>query len=332
MWRRGAAGLQFELQPGWKTYWRSPGDAGFPVTSIGPDRPILPGAIFPGRCRTASCCSGSTLLAMRMRSSFPSRRRPRPEASGATPQGRLSPLREDLHSLHGPSLPRSPGGRRRTHATSPNSSIALPASVPGDGAAHGLKLIVRRRRGRSIGAASDRFRRFRFSLRPSRSDRRGAERALFSGTPVTPRLRRPACLVRYCRPARCEGAASCRNAAGPDRHRRGRADWKRECCRRRRSGSPLWPALLAALLGGLILNLMPCVLPVLSLKLLAFVGHGGANAVDRPPQLPCQHRRCAGELPRSGGGGGRAEAPRAWPSAGACSSSSPISLSAWRCC
>ena len=25
-------GLEFELQPGWKTYWRSPGDAGFPVS------------------------------------------------------------------------------------------------------------------------------------------------------------------------------------------------------------------------------------------------------------------------------------------------------------
>jgi suppressor for copper-sensitivity B len=31
-----------------------------------------------------------------------------------------------------------------------------------------------------------------------------------------------------------------------------------------------------ALVGGLILNLMPCVLPVLSLKLLSVVGHGGA--------------------------------------------------------
>jgi suppressor for copper-sensitivity B len=40
-----------------------------------------------------------------------------------------------------------------------------------------------------------------------------------------------------------------------------------------------WPTLLRmlglALLGGLILNLMPCVLPVLSLKLLAVVGQGG---------------------------------------------------------
>lgn len=32
-----------------------------------------------------------------------------------------------------------------------------------------------------------------------------------------------------------------------------------------------------AVLGGLILNLMPCVLPVLSLKLLSVVGHGGAD-------------------------------------------------------
>ncbi len=37
-------------------------------------------------------------------------------------------------------------------------------------------------------------------------------------------------------------------------------------------------AVLAfALLGGLILNLMPCVLPVLSIKLLAVVSHGGAD-------------------------------------------------------
>ena len=32
-----------------------------------------------------------------------------------------------------------------------------------------------------------------------------------------------------------------------------------------------------ALIGGLILNLMPCVLPVLSLKLLSVVGHGGGD-------------------------------------------------------
>jgi suppressor for copper-sensitivity B len=42
---------------------------------------------------------------------------------------------------------------------------------------------------------------------------------------------------------------------------------------------PEWLAVLGlALLGGLILNLMPCVLPVLSIKLLAVLGHGGGTA------------------------------------------------------
>ena len=35
--------------------------------------------------------------------------------------------------------------------------------------------------------------------------------------------------------------------------------------------------LLAAFLGGLVLNLMPCVLPVLSLKILSVVSHGGKD-------------------------------------------------------
>lgn len=38
-----------------------------------------------------------------------------------------------------------------------------------------------------------------------------------------------------------------------------------------------WSILLFALLGGLILNFMPCVLPVLSLKLVSVVGQGGAE-------------------------------------------------------
>lgn len=46
-------------------------------------------------------------------------------------------------------------------------------------------------------------------------------------------------------------------------------------------GVSTWIAMLgAALLGGLILNLMPCVLPVLSIKLLAAVSHGGGHASD----------------------------------------------------
>ena len=39
--------------------------------------------------------------------------------------------------------------------------------------------------------------------------------------------------------------------------------------------------LLAALLGGLVLNLMPCVLPVLSLKILSVVKHSGSSSKGR---------------------------------------------------
>ena len=42
----------------------------------------------------------------------------------------------------------------------------------------------------------------------------------------------------------------------------------------------LFLILMFSLLGGLILNLMPCVLPVLSLKLLAVVGHGSRDRRD----------------------------------------------------
>lgn len=41
----------------------------------------------------------------------------------------------------------------------------------------------------------------------------------------------------------------------------------------------IWQAILFAFLGGLILNLMPCVLPVLSLKILGLVGRAGESRV-----------------------------------------------------
>lgn len=43
----------------------------------------------------------------------------------------------------------------------------------------------------------------------------------------------------------------------------------------------LWAALIGALLGGLILNLMPCVFPVLAIKVLAFAQHADDRAAHR---------------------------------------------------
>lgn len=47
------------------------------------------------------------------------------------------------------------------------------------------------------------------------------------------------------------------------------------------TGGSLWQALLFALMGGMILNLMPCVLPVLSLKVLSLVESAGIDQRTR---------------------------------------------------
>jgi DsbC/DsbD-like thiol-disulfide interchange protein/cytochrome c biogenesis protein CcdA len=43
---------------------------------------------------------------------------------------------------------------------------------------------------------------------------------------------------------------------------------------------PLWTLILGALIGGLILNIMPCVFPILSLKALSLARAGGSEAAD----------------------------------------------------
>ena len=50
------------------------------------------------------------------------------------------------------------------------------------------------------------------------------------------------------------------------------------------SGS-LWIALLGGLIGGLILNLMPCVFPILAIKVLGFAGHGNQLREQRAAGL-----------------------------------------------
>lgn len=44
---------------------------------------------------------------------------------------------------------------------------------------------------------------------------------------------------------------------------------------------PLWQAVLFALLGGMVLNLMPCVFPVLSLKAFSFISANAKTASER---------------------------------------------------
>ena len=66
---------------------------------------------------------------------------------------------------------------------------------------------------------------------------------------------------------------------------------------RRRARSRLWLALAFAFLGGLILNAMPCVLPILAMKALALAGHGGGEHAKPRKEGFAYARRRDAELP-----------------------------------
>ena len=178
---------------------------------------------------------------------------------------------------------RSAGGRRRPRAISPSSSTAMPSRVPGDGSgawpASGLgpgRAAARRIRASSVAVAS--------ALPLDRPDLivEGPGRPVFPGPQVALDARQDSRPFDHRREARRQGAAAGRHAAAADGGRWRRAASRHACRPRRAAAAALATALLAALLGGLILNLMPCVLPVLSLKLLAFVGHG-----ETPREIAC---------------------------------------------
>ena len=63
---------------------------------------------------------------------------------------------------------------------------------------------------------------------------------------------------------------------------------------------PILQAALLALLGGIILNLMPCVFPVLSIKVLSLIEQAGQSREQRAPARPRLHRRRAGDVRRPG--------------------------------
>jgi len=53
------------------------------------------------------------------------------------------------------------------------------------------------------------------------------------------------------------------------------------------TGTTLWTAIIGALIGGLILNLMPCVFPVISIKALSIAksAHGERQLIRREAWL-----------------------------------------------
>jgi len=272
-------GLHLKMKPGWKTYWRSPGDAGLPPQLSWEGSGNLAGTDFRWPAPHRFTLFGIETFGYDGEVVFPI------TAHAAQP-GQPLDLKASVDLLvcseicvpqHLDLTLAVPAGPALSSGGDANLIARFASYVPGDGAASGLgiesvrtsgkglivtatarepfvdpDLFVENAAGAVFGAPTLAFadgnRRITITLPPT-----GQPMAL-DGLPVTLTL--------------VDGARSMETAATVNAGSAARTGL---------SGAPGLIAILGfALIGGLLLNLMPCVLPVLSLKLLSVVSHGGS--------------------------------------------------------
>jgi suppressor for copper-sensitivity B len=276
-------GLQFELAPGWKIYWRSPGDAGYPprVDWMGSQNLAAAEIAWPAPMRFSVL--GLETMGYEGEVVLPVHARLAHTGADATFHAALQyltcseicvPYQTNLTlalPAAAPAPPQAPGEGF-------GALIArYAARVPGDGQSAGLALLgavlrpgnpatleLAVKTDRPLGADADAF------IETSGPASFGKPSARAAGPDET-LLRVPV----YGVPGAAEAFAGKTLAVtlvDGERAMTGTVVPER--------GAPLVdvarlvPMLLVALLGGLILNVMPCVLPVLSLKLLAAIERG----------------------------------------------------------
>lgn len=284
-------GLEFELLPGWKVYWRTPGDAGFPpeLDWSGSKNLQSPSLLWPAPERFRVL--GLETLGYHDRVVFPIRARLKDIKQRTELSAKVTYLVCDEICIPGEAkltLDLAEGGLKADAASPARAAIdrAL-ARVPGQGAPAGLAieraeyaqgsgllsviaraeapfrspdLYVEGTEGTFFGAPDIRF---------WAAKRRAIFRLAVEGPGGVP-PKETALLGQNLRFTLVDGVKGASLRA-----------IDRTLSVTPASATALEPETLAAILmlavlGGLILNLMPCVLPVLSLKLLTIASHGGA--------------------------------------------------------
>lgn len=280
------AGLEFRMAPGWKTYWRSPGDAGYPVTVDWAGSTNLAAAELAWPAPHRFSLFGLDTFGYADEVVLPVTLKPERPGDPVQVRAKVSYLvckevcipGEAALALDLPAGPAQPSADLQT-------IDRFAAQVPDDGSAHGLTL-----ESVAVGGSAERPtlevtaradfpfqepdvlvegpRDFYFAAPQVRlSD--GGRRAVLS-LPVTAEPDAP--------PLAETRITLTLVDASPGGGRRGLEATLTPSPPTGSAAGGLIAVLGIALLGGLILNLMPCVLPVLSLKLLGVVGHGGGEA------------------------------------------------------
>src|SRR5215475_1016278 len=261
-------GLQFVMKPGWKTYWRSPGDAGVPVTLDWTGSTNLAGAEISWPVPRRFSLFGLDTFGYEDEVIFPIAARPadpgkplslRLKANYLVCEKICVPYTAEL-ALDLPATPPAPSEFAQL-------IDRYQSQVPSAG--HGLKLL-------SAQAEGDRLAVEIASALPLGAPDllvEGPAGIHFPAPKVT--LEQNGHAAKLAIDTTRDDDKAPRLAGTPlvltvvD----GTRGLEAKVVPQAALGGSTWiTALLAALLGGLVLNLMPCVLPVLSLKLLAFVG------------------------------------------------------------
>ena len=290
-------GLEFELLPGWKVYWRSPGDAGYPpeLDWFGSQNLQSSSLLWPAPQRFRVL--GLETLGYHDRVVFPIRARLEDIEQRTELRAKVTYLVCDEICIPGEAklaLDLAEAGLAADAASRARAAIDRALDrVPGEGARGGLA-IARAEYAEASGLLSVIGR----AEAPFRSPDlyvEGAEGTFFGA----PDIRFWAAKRRAIFHLAVEGPGGVppKEAALLGQNLRftivdGVKGANLRAIERTlpitpASASALGPETLAAILlfavlGGLILNLMPCVLPVLSLKLLTIASHGGApSAVVR---------------------------------------------------
>jgi suppressor for copper-sensitivity B len=284
-------GLEFTLQPNWKTYWRSPGDAGFPVTVdwAGSRNVAATDMTWPAPHRFS--LFGLDTFGYKDQVVLPIAVRPQTPGEPVLLNAKVSYLAcAEICVPHDAQLRLElPAG-----AAAPTDQAQLinrfVAQVPGDGTPQGLSLDyagVSHGEGQStlIGHASS-------AIAPFENPDVIVEApaGFYFGAPVIS-LSQNGLGAKFQLPITVnDGALPLDSAEITVTLVDGARGLEQKFVAGKGYGNPtklvpvatapsrsLFAVLLIALLGGLILNVMPCVLPVLSLKLLGLIGHDGEN-------------------------------------------------------
>ena len=276
-------GLQFKLKLHWKIYWRSPGDAGFPPRPKFDGSENLKSASLSWPAPKRFSVLGFETLGYTDEVVFPLTAVLKQPGKPLKLNATIDYLAcEKICIPYTAKLALNlPGGKGQT---TPNAHLIsrFHAQVPGDGTAHGLAIdgaeILRKTKKTflRINATS--------SLPFENPDvyLEGPPELVFSA----PKVQVASTGKTATFDVQVDGIADLKGGLKVSALTATLVDGQRSAERgltalQTPPPSTETPSLLLilglALLGGMILNLMPCVLPVLSIKLLGVVGHGGGE-------------------------------------------------------